>query len=253
MIEDYLYPNLSDDDAINLIKEKIRTNTPFSYIRFGDGEILIMNDIKHHEEFQRRVCTQCGLEYPKDVDRSFSICRETLWDTFIKSDMLGISDFINNFSFQKGWSLKKSIVNERNIDIDKLVIATHVLPRHRNIGEINGMKNLIQGNDIHIISPNKELLISNKIDERLGVNVTYTDHTSINYSNRDVLIDSFKDIKENIVLYGTAVNKDYGIILRDKYGKIAIDMGSVLDAWSGIESRPEYEKDNKHSYLMINK
>lgn len=251
MIENYLYPNISDEDAINLIKEKITTNTPFSYIRFGDGEILIMNDKKHHEQFQGRVCGQCGLEYPKDVDKAFSIYREILWNTFIKSDMIGISNFINKISFQQGWSLKKSIVNERNINIDELLIATHILPRHPNMGEMNGMKNLIQGNDIHIISPNKDLLIKNKIDKKLGVNITYTDHTKINYGNRDTLIESFKDIKENIVLYGTSLNKDYGIILRDKHGKISIDMGSVLDAWSGLGTRPEYREGNKHSYLTI--
>ena len=43
MIEDYLQPNLYNEDAVSLIKEKIRTNTPFAYTRFGDGEIHVIN------------------------------------------------------------------------------------------------------------------------------------------------------------------------------------------------------------------
>ena len=34
---------LTDDETVNLIKEKIRTNTPFALSRYGDGEIYFLN------------------------------------------------------------------------------------------------------------------------------------------------------------------------------------------------------------------
>ena len=39
----YLEVNQTIEEAINLIKEKIRTNTPFALSRYGDGEIYFIN------------------------------------------------------------------------------------------------------------------------------------------------------------------------------------------------------------------
>ena len=43
----YLEVNQTIEEAINLIKEKIRTNTPFALSRYGDGEIYCRYQILH--------------------------------------------------------------------------------------------------------------------------------------------------------------------------------------------------------------
>ena len=43
MESNYLNPSLTDLETVKLIKEKIKSNTPFALTRFGDGEIYILN------------------------------------------------------------------------------------------------------------------------------------------------------------------------------------------------------------------
>jgi hypothetical protein len=52
MSEDFfLQPNLSIKETIDLVKEKIKSETPFTLTRFGDGEIAILRKT-------------CGNEFP---------------------------------------------------------------------------------------------------------------------------------------------------------------------------------------------
>jgi hypothetical protein len=120
------------------------------------------------------------------------------------------------------------------------------------VGNIFNFKKILDGEDLHIISPNKKLLESKKLDEILECNVSITEHPySINFNNRDEFIKNFKNIKENVVIYGCGLQKDYGIILRDDFGKIAIDMGATIDAWAGIISRVWFNKNNKQNHLLL--
>ena len=64
-------------------------------------------------------------------------------------------------------------------------------------------------------------------------------------------IKSFEKIKEDVVLLGVGLQKDYGVILRDEFGKIAIDMGATMDAWAGIISRPWFNKGQSQEYLLM--
>ncbi len=50
---------------------------------------------------------------------------------------------------------------------------------------------------------------------------------------------------------GIGLQKDYGVILRDECGKIAIDMGATMDAWAGIKSRAWFKEGGKQDYLLL--
>ena len=52
-------------------------------------------------------------------------------------------------------------------------------------------------------------------------------------------------------LFGVGLQKDYGVILRDEYGKIVLDMGATMDAWAGIHSRQWFHKGGSQEYLII--
>ena len=53
------------------------------------------------------------------------------------------------------------------------------------------------------------------------------------------------------MLLGVGLQKDYGVILRDEFGKIALDMGATMDAWAGIISRPWFNKGQSQEYLLM--
>jgi hypothetical protein len=60
-----------------------------------------------------------------------------------------------------------------------------------------------------------------------------------------------ENIKEPVVLLGIGLQKDYGVYLKENYGKIALDMGATLDAWAGLFTRPWFQQGGIQSYLTI--
>lgn len=75
------------------------------------------------------------------------------------------------------------------------------------------------------------------------------------FSYRKELFESFKDINEQVILWGGGVfGKDIGVFLRDNYNKTSIDVGATLDAWGGaIIVDKQYEnKIRKHINFGIN-
>jgi len=257
-MDEYIQPNMSNEDAVSLIKEKIKTNTPFAFTRYGDGEVYIMTNRSKRESWLQKSCKDYGYDYKKDgeIEQFYKDYNKILWGTFTKSDMVGIMK--SECSILPGkqnlddWSFKKELLKEKNIDIENLLITEHQLSRHKIMGSVEGMRDIIQGNDIHIITITPNNMIERNLDKLLGINITYTENKmSYSYRNRDEILKQFKNIKENIVLYGSGIDKDYGTILRDKYGKIALDMGSVMEAWSGRLARNTFKEGQLQSYLLI--
>lgn len=248
-----LHPNLTDIDTVNIIKKKIKTKTPFTLTRFGDGEIFILKK-NASDGFLRKYLPLWGFKYPEDINDYYTSWGSVITNAFIKSDVVGLMNKNNNIPYlnYSDWVLDKNFFSSTKLDTDSLKICNHLISRSRELGSVKGVKNLIQGNDFHIISPNVPIMKEKKLDYVFGVNVGYTEHSNeVNYKNRDDFMKNFKNIKEDIVFLGVGPQKDYGIILRDEYGKICIDMGATMDAWSGIISRPWFNKGSIQDYLLI--
>jgi hypothetical protein len=64
-------------------------------------------------------------------------------------------------------------------------------------------------------------------------------------------LKSFEKIKSEVVLLGVGLQKDYTTILKNKHGKISLDMGATLDAWASIYSRPWFQKGGLQEHLII--
>jgi hypothetical protein len=252
----FLQPNLSNTETIEIIKEKIKNKTPFALTRFGDGEIYILNR-NGYESFNSRVCREYGYRYPDDVNKFYDDAKKIVQDALIKTDIIGIMDkdcdiIPKGIYNENTWSLNESFISNLGLDVDKLFICDHMIARSKVLGNILEFKKILNGEDLHIISPNKKILELKKLGEILECNVNITEHPfSINFNNRDEFINNFDKIKETVVIYGCGLQKDYGVILRDNYGKIALDMGATMDAWSGIMSRPWFNKNNRQDYLTL--
>jgi hypothetical protein len=63
----FLTPNISIVDTVQLIKEKIESKTPFALTRFGDGEIYILNN-NYSKEFLNLNCKLWGYRFPEESD-----------------------------------------------------------------------------------------------------------------------------------------------------------------------------------------
>jgi hypothetical protein len=254
-MSEYLNPNLTDDEIIKIVKNKIKTKTPFALTRFGDGEIYIINK-NGYEQFNQRMCKEWGYKYPDELNQVYEDAGIIIKNALIKSDVIGLMnkncDIVNIGYSEQIWSIKKTIIESLGINPDELLICNHMISRTYNFGSIHGFKDIIQGQDFHIISTNTDKIKNKNLEKFFEVNIGYTYHPrNINFNNRKDFIDSFKNIKEDIVIMGIGLQKDYGVILRDEYGKIALDMGATMDAWAGILSRPWFNKGNKQDYLTL--
>lgn len=259
-MKDYLKPNITVQESIEIIKEKIKTKTPFSFTRFGDGEIYILNKNGYkYSEWEKRICDNWGYKFPDELDTAYREIGEVIKFSFSNTDMIGVMSEKHEIFNTPGmefnpntWSISINKLEEIGLNTKNLLVSEHMLPRYQEFGDIHEFSKIIQGNDIHIVSPRVGELKSKNIDNILGVNVGYTNHgNEINLKNRDSILKSFEDISEPIVILGTSLLKDYGPILSNNYGKIALDLGATLDAWAGIYSRPWFKEGGLQEYLVI--
>lgn len=251
----FLLPNISIDETIEIIKDKIKNKIPFALTRFGDGEIYLINR-NGSEQFLRKCCGLWNYKYPEECDQLFNDSVKVMKNAFINSDIVGLMDpktKIVKISYSSSvWSLEKKLVESWGCDLDKVKICDHMISRSLQLGNLQSMKSILNGASINIISPNSEILSSKNLEKKLEVEIGFTHHSQgVNFRNRDDFMRNFEKIKEDVVLLGVGPQKDYGVILRDEFGKIVLDMGATMDAWSGIISRPWFNKGQSQEYLLV--
>jgi len=255
MITDYLQPNVSNEDAVSLIKEKIRTQTPFSFTRFGDGEIHIINK-NGYERLEKSMCKNWGYVYPDEVNFAYDEIGTSLKNAFTKTDLIGLMDKnckIINLNYKaEHWSLKKELITSWGIDHENLQICDHMLCRQPFFGSASSFKEILQGKSLNIITPYVKRMEERELSNLLESDVTFTHNPmNTNFKNRSEVLKTFDKIKSDVVIMGVGLFKDYTVILKEEFGKVALDMGATMDAWSGIKSRVWFGKGGKQEYLMI--
>lgn len=252
----YLEPNLTNSEALDIIKFKIQYEVPFSLIRFGDGENHVLKKQPPSEYINERYCKRFGYKYPEESHLFWNDAYEKVSTALKGADMIGVMDFTTTvgklMSEGEHWKIcKERFKKITEKDSNDVLICDHMICRSEEMGAIYSMKKLCNGKNIHIISPNVDNLKRNAIETHMECDVTYTNNPfSINFNNRDCILRDFDNIKAPVVLFGSSLNKDYGTILAQGYGKVALDMGATLDAWAGKLTKPWFKNSQKH--LVIN-
>ena len=252
----YLQPTITIQQTIDLIKQKIKSNEPFAISRYGDGEIHFLNRTSPPEH-QKRGCDDWGYKYPSEVTKFYEDSSAIILNAIRNSDIIGLMDKNNDIAKsinykESVWSIDSKFLEDNGIDVSKLIITDHMLPRMKEFGKPDNFKEILQGKSLNIISPNTEILKQKNLSKLFEADVTFTHHPfNINLRNRDEFIDSFKHIKSDVVLVGCGIQKDYVSYLRYNYGKVAIDVGAMLDAWAGKITRPWFTKGGKQEYLVL--
>ena len=251
----YLEVNRNYKDIVNIIKERIETETPFCFTRYGDGDIRILNDAGP-VKFRQKICNLWGYEL-NDWPKVYSRLRKIMLDSLKESEFIGLFD--NNGVLKshmtvskETWSISEDFLKLHGIKQD-FQICDHQLPRSKEIGDIKEFKKILNGKNLHIISPYTKQLKANNIDNLLGASVTYTEWPMpLNLDQRPQLFKELDNIKESVIIFGAAAGgKDIGSYLTNKYGKVCIDFGATLDAWAGITSRGWFKPGGVQNYCLI--
>jgi hypothetical protein len=251
----YITPNKTIEETIGIIKDKILNKTPFALTRFGDGEIYILNR-SGGSGFEEKNCKLWGYKYPQEVNQFYGDAGDIIKNAFVKSDIIGLMDpntkIVSVPYSYNTWSIEKFKAELWGTNLKNIQVCDHMIARSPQLGNVNQLKEILDGASVNIVSPNTELLSTKKLEEKLQTNVNFTTHSKeINFRNRDEFLKSFENIKEDVVLLGVGLQKDYGVILRDEFGKIALDMGATMDAWAGIITRPWFNKGQSQEYLLM--
>lgn len=254
---DYLSVNISNDEFYQKLKSHIQSGTPLSFSRFGDGEISYLN--RHTpNRFRQRYCQNFGYRWPQDRQKAEDEAHKILCSALKGTDIIGLLDrqntIVNNKKLKydpKVWSISKSFLSGLGIE-NIPIVADHQITRGQILGDVNQLKHILQGQPIHIISSRTTSLKENKLDQLLGVAVSYT-HVDYDapMTYRAKLFSEIDQITEKIVIVALGVmGKDIPMYLKNK-GKICLDFGATIDAWSGHATRPWFKKGGVQDHCTI--
>lgn len=279
--------NTSDIELVQAIQKAIKYNQPLSVIRCGDGEMHILKNVDdfageqqkltHHHSIcliqwreniwkckthapvnpaslKPNTCT-CYMQSPIS-DNWRRRAREIIQYAIKESDYVGLTVPGKNTHY---YTITDNILQRYGIQPNKLKTISSLFPKEKIFGSLESIKKLIQGNDVHFVTPNVERFKAGKIENILGVNVTYTDISGKETWHSDVRLriqTELRNVSAPIIFFGGG----YGVKslipwVAKEYGKVAIDTGSIIDAWSGLQSRHMFMKEeNAHlNWITHNK
>lgn len=234
---------LSTQQLFDAIIYSIDNNIPSSFIRIGDGEAIMMGYGDNSTVADIKMMTNKIFGNYKFTDEQLKYIKNGIIDSCYESTIIGIPTPQNKKQKYHGW-VEDILV--KKFDLLKNDPKVAYASFHRNLQEYDLYKDIISKyDDVYCISGRD---IGNKISNKFGVNCNLvkippqsSDSNMVLNNHPDIHLDILKQIREksanNLWLVGAGFyGKIYCTEIK-KYGGIAIDVGSVIDAWVGINSR----------------
>ena len=268
--------NTSDIELVQAIRKAVEYKQSLSVIRCGDGEMHILKNVDDFPGEQQKLThhhSLCLIQWRENIWKCKThapanpnslkpntcdcylkdqgslewrkLARDIISYAIKESDYVGLTVPGRNAHY---YTITDNILKRYNIGSDKLKTISSLFPKEELFGGLENFKAMIQGNDVHFVTPNVQRFKAGKIEELLGVNVTYTDISgkeSYHLEIREHIKNSLMQTKAPIILFGGGYGVKSLIPWSAKeLGKISIDAGSVLDAWSGLQSRHMFLEDS---------
>ena len=272
--------NTSDIELVQAIRKAIKHKQPLSVIRCGDGEKHILKNVDdfageqqkltHHHSLcliqwreniwkckthapvnptalKPNTCS-CYIQSPISEEWRRS-ARGVIQYAIKEADYVGLTVPGRNAHY---YTITDNILQRYGIEYNKLKTISSLFPREELFGSLENFKSMIQGNDVHFVTPNVQRFKAGNIEDVLGVNVTYTDISGKETWHSDVrqrIQTELRNVSAPIILFGGG----YGVKslipwVAKEFGKVGIDTGSIIDAWSGLQSRHMFMKE-EFAYL----
>jgi len=228
--------------AISIILDAIKTQKPFAYTHYGDGEALVLQTLQNcppDDSSMEGFYEKCKRYWGLDEDTALAVAQISvpIIESLVKSDMLGVA-------FKYG--IPKNLLKFRSE-----VPVCHWLTLN-NLSDPTKLDAFFQGKDVRLItSYGDKLRVS--VQQRTKSNVAVTTIPfQMSLAEAQQALHQIPDFPEPLVLWGCGGGlKNAGVFLRDKFGKTCLDVGSVLDAWAGVRCRPQYKEGGIWSHLVI--
>lgn len=266
--------NVDNEDLFNKLRYSIKNKQPLSVVRCGDGEFHLLKNEYDFDERSRPIhrsamtdilnrngIWKCPIHsFPDGKIRACKCYLDSTiamgWINEIKDYIISAiktTDYLGLLVPNKDprfYSINNDVLTRHTINVSSLKIVNSTFPRSPGFGSLSSFKDIIQGNDIHIITPNVNRFKESNIDKMLGANISYTDISSDrSYKLRNQIKSSIKGSCKKIFLFGGGgAIKDLIPWAAKEMNAVSIDVGSVLDGWSATPSR-KYIDNSSFSYL----
>jgi hypothetical protein len=271
------FPLLDDSETIEKVRSAVSAGEPFSLIRLGDGEAVVLSfdddmtlqDLAylHGHWGAERVTLGAVAEVKHDLEKAV----QGADIVGIRNDIVGVQ-LPDDLLERSGWEIREFVVSAFNIrheEVEALRVigARRLALLHRVMSGIEwsedqefcsswihwellatGALNRIleEVSEVGLVTsrPELELLLARRFNVRTTAVIIPDKHIVIPASGRHVP-ERYGTIKPELrfpegtlVLVGAGIpGKVYCQWLKES-GCIALDVGSVLDAWVGKASRP---------------
>lgn len=257
---------IGPDEAYADIMYHICNKLPFSMVRLGDGEMLLLKKdeliSKHGNRWEnahrKYILRQVGYDIPENIKTEII---KNIKDTIFYSDLIGIDDGIKHKYFNPDSII---LENQReyiegmfinaNKDCNKFKYCSMMLHMHL-LESMLLYKIISELTDIVIISPrNVVSKLKSKFTNLKNVEYYYTPgefkfeikdaskpNNKFKYTVYTEILKKIheRDRKGEVCLYGAGfIGKGFGYNFK-KAGGIALDIGSVFDLWVGKKTRGE--------------
>jgi len=273
--------NVQSQDLIKLIHKSIKEKTPLSITRFGDGAFHLLKNANDFSNDYAKSIHCISMNHILNRNGIF-LCTEhehspiggrigvNLYNGGVPNCNCYLqdkdaTDWINemkrrivigiNESSHVGLSVPSvSSVSKEYYTVNNTVLDRYGIKRDLNridslftnlhaFSALDSAKKLFQNQKIHIVSRNKTEFINQDISYKLGCELSFTDMSDErSYKLVDKIKQDIIDTDANIVLFSGGVYIKHLIPFAAGLGKVAIDTGSIVDAWCNIPSRGWYDK-----------
>lgn len=272
-----------EQEVSGLISERLNAADPFSLIRLGDGEGLLLSISDQSPEADFNYLVKHFGPYGVILDNLLHL-KDRLIESIKDADMIGVRDDIvdvtfapSSFSLHQNEFLENFRKSFRLREVDKLLDyhgSRRVALLHKTLSKldfpgnsrfcsawfhysyhISGdiFKALGQQERIGVVSCRTR--ISTLIEELFGISVKFIEipnmfrNLSADKTIPDYIEQLEKVLKRQLVEFpgmlflvgGGLYGKLYCQLIKSQ-GGVALDMGSLFDAWLGIPSRPAVYK-----------
>ncbi len=227
-------------NVLDIFIEKKQSGKPFSFIRYGDAESMVLNFDTEKEYAYFVIKKQLGY---LPTDEQIISIKNDLMRSFSVADLIGIADdwYDTDSNDNKFWKNQKQQLNKLAGVGDGKIFCS--MNEHIWLMEDPKFYEFIKSFDRIIFITGRSFdagLIKGLEIINIPAEKKYSDDKSIHYPDRYNEVHEWidtQDLSGTLVLVGAGFTGKSYVTHCAERGAIALDIGSVFDSWAGYVTR----------------
>jgi len=260
--------NTTVDQLYESITNALNSKTPFSFLRCGDGDTIILQPEKKEWAERYARVSRRNIGYVLEKNDGIQV-KKNLERAICTADILGIAEIKHikkNIYWGSQHEILENVLLENRTNISDRRYCT--LDAHLHLLEKSYLDKILQSTRRIVIITARDV---QKSIQKKFTNIDQIEFhkipAEVHFEDTFKLSDFYPDIHRSIVqkiksedrngqlcLFGAGfIGKNFGSEFK-KMGGVAMDIGSVFDLWDGKQTRgPNRDKNAIKTEFLLNK